>query len=229
MRKWYNAGMKVKQLHGWDLNYGQARELQKKLAAKVKFSAIKKPIKLIAGLDCAFGKKTEKEIITCAAVVLSWPELEVVETVKCSGELKFPYVPGLLSFREGPVCLETVEKLQTKPDVFMIDGQGIAHQRRLGLAAHLGLFFDKPTIGCAKSRLTGTFEPVGIEKGNYSWLKDGNEIIGAVTRTRTNVKPIFVSVGHKCLLTDAIELVLSCSVKYRLPEPTRLADKLSRS
>jgi deoxyribonuclease V len=150
--------------------------------------------------------------------------------VSASRKVTFPYIPGLLSFREAPVCLAAVEKLQTQPDVFIIDGQGIAHPRRLGLATHLGLFLDKPTIGCAKSRLTGTFQEPPLEKGAYSLLKDEMrkkstepEVIGAVVRTRTNVKPVFVSVGHKCLLEDAIRVVLDCAVRYRLPEPTRLA------
>jgi deoxyribonuclease V len=139
----------------------------------------------------------------------------------------------LLSFREAPVCIAAVEKLKSKPDVFIIDGQGIAHPRRLGLAAHLGLFFDKPTIGCAKSRLTGVYEEPDLQKGSHALLmgkKDRSseeyEAIGAVLRTRTNVKPVFVSVGNKCLLQDAIDITLACAVKYKLPEPTRLAHQL---
>ncbi|GAH62312.1 unnamed protein product, partial [marine sediment metagenome] len=128
--------------------------------------------------------------------------------------------------REAPVCIAAVEKLKLKPDVFIIDGQGIAHPRRLGLASHLGLFFDKPTIGCAKSRLTGQFEEPPPKKGTYSLLKDKDEVVGAVVRTRTNVEPVFVSVGNKCSLEDAIEVTLSCTTKYRLPEPTRLAHQL---
>jgi len=151
---------------------------------------------------------------------------ETVETTHAIRNLSFPYIPGLLSFREAPVCIAAVEKLKLKPDVFIIDGQGIAHPRRLGLASHLGLFFDKPTIGCAKSRLTGQFEEPPLEKGTYSLLKDKDEVIGAVVRTRTNVEPVFVSVGNKCSLEDAIEVTLSCTTKYRLPEPTRLAHQL---
>ena len=141
-------------------------------------------------------------------------------------KLTFPYIPGLLSFREAPACIAAVEKLKVEPDVFVIDGQGIAHPRRLGLATHLGLFFDKPTIGCAKSRLTGYFENPPLEKGAYSLLKDKDEVIGAVVRTRTNVKPVFISVGNKCRLDDAIKITLDCTTKYRLPEPTRLAHQL---
>ena len=152
---------------------------------------------------------------------------KIVETRQARRKVVFPYIPGLLSFREGPVCIEAVKTLKCEPDVFIIDGQGIAHPRRLGLAAHLGLFFDKPTIGCAKSRLTGNFEEPSLEKGAYSPLKDKQEIVGAVVRTRTNVKPVFVSVGNKCLLKEAIEITLGCTTKYRLPEPTRLAHHLA--
>jgi deoxyribonuclease V len=218
----------MKKLHSWNLSYGRARELQADLACKVEFTRLKKSPKLIAGLDCAFSKDGER--IFAVVVVLRRPQFEIVEMESSSRKVTFPYIPGLLSFREAPVCLAAVEKLQNQPDVFIIDGQGIAHPRRLGLAAHLGLFMDQPTIGCAKSRLTGTYEEPPLEKGAYSLLKDEKtkqntqpEIIGAVVRTRTNVKPVFVSVGHKCLLEDAIKVVLNSTVKYRLPEPTRLA------
>jgi len=218
----------MKKLHSWNLSYSRAREVQADLACKVQFTPLKESPKLLAGIDCAFSKDGER--ILAVVVVLRPPQFELVETVSALRKVTFPYIPGLLSFREAPICLAAVEKLQNQPDVFIIDGQGIAHPRRLGLAAHLGLFLDQPTIGCAKSRLTGTYEEPPLEKGGYSLLKDEkrkqntqSEIIGAVVRTRTNVKPVFVSVGHKCLLEDAIRVVLDCAVKYRLPEPTRLA------
>jgi len=218
----------MKKLHSWNLSYSQARKLQTELSGKVQFTPLKKKPQLIAGLDCAFSK--DGESIFAAVVLLRLPQFELVETVIASRKVTFPYIPGLLSFREAPVCLAAVEKLQRQPDVFIIDGQGIAHPRRLGLAAHLGLFLDKPTIGCAKSRLIGNYEEPSLEKGASSPLKDEkgkqntkSEIIGAVLRTRKNVKPVFVSVGHKCRLEDAVRVVLDCAVKYRLPEPTRLA------
>jgi deoxyribonuclease V len=221
----------MKKLHSWNLSYSQARECQKELASKLRFTPLKKPPELIAGIDCAFSKGGGK--IVAAVVVLGMPDFAPIETVSAVRKVTFPYIPGLLSFRESPVCIAAVEKLKSKPDVFMIDGQGIAHPRRLGLAAHLGLFFDKPTIGCAKSRLVGVYEEPGLEKGAHALLKDKKgatstqyETIGAVLRTRTNVKPVFVSVGNKCLLKDAIEITLACAVKYRLPEPTRLAHQL---
>ena len=211
----------MKKLHSWNLSYSDARDLQESLASKVKFIPLKKQPKLIAGIDCAFSKDGKK--IIAAVVVLKLPDFVPVETTSALRKVTFPYIPGLLSFREAPVCIAAVEKLKTKPDLFIIDGQGIAHPRRLGLATHLGLFFDKPTIGCAKSRLTGTFEEPPVQKGTHNPLKDRGQVIGAVIRTRTNVKPVFVSVGNKCLLKDAIKITLSCAVKYRLPEPTRLA------
>ena len=220
--------MQMKTLHRWDLSYSQARDLQVDLAQKVQFTPIKKNPRMIAGLDCAFSKDGQR--ILAAVVVLRLPEFELVETVSAVRDMSFPYIPGLLSFREAPVCLDAAEKMRTNPDVFIIDGQGIAHPRRLGLAAHLGLFFNKPTVGCAKSRLTGVYQEPPSEKGAYSLLRDKrskqqkpSEVIGAVVRTRANVKPVFVSVGHKCLLDDAINITLACAIKYRLPEPTRLA------
>ncbi len=228
--------MQTRKLHKWNLSYSQAIEQQKRLAGQVKHIKLKNRPKTIAGLDCAFSKDGQK--IIAVVVVLRPPEFEPVETASATRKVTFPYIPGLLSIREAPVCIAAVEKLRNEPDLFIIDGQGIAHPRRLGLAAHLGLFFDKPTIGCAKSRLTGRFEEPLLEKGSYSLLKykkgktsheprtTRDEVIGAVVRTRTNVKPVFVSVGNKCLLKDAIEIVLACAIKYRLPEPTRQAHQL---
>jgi len=231
----------MKKLHNWNLSYPQARDLQEQLACRVRHTAVKKMPKTVAGIDCAFSKDGKR--IFAAVVVLRLPDLETVETTSASGKVTFPYIPGLLSFREAPVCIAAVEKLRKQPDVFIIDGQGIAHPRRLGLAAHLGLFFDKPTIGCAKSRLIGQFQEPPLQKGAYALLTDRKtpeqntqydarntqyQTIGAVLRTRTNVKPIFVSVGHKCRLEDAVEITLACTTKYRLPEPTRLAHQLAR-
>jgi len=224
----------MRDLHEWNLSFAEARRLQVQLAGAVQFVPLEREPQFIAGLDCAFSKDGRR--IFAAAVVLkvtgSRPSragppdsftLDLVETVSATQETKFPYIPGLLSFREAPACLEAVRKLTTEPDLFMIDGQGVAHPRRLGLASHLGLFLDKPTIGCAKSRLIGTFEEPSSDRGAYSLLRDGGEVIGAVVRTRSRVKPIFVSVGHRCTLEDAIRLTLACATRYRIPEPTRLA------
>lgn len=230
--------------HEWNLSYAEARRLQTELAGRVEFVPLRQRPGLVAGLDCAFsgdGKRIFAAVVVlkvCSPAALGWEtitpggggatlppafEFEHVETVTAEQETWFPYIPGLLSFREAPVCLEAVEKLARQPDLFVIDGQGVAHPRRLGLAAHLGLFFDKPTIGCAKSRLIGTHEDPGVEKGAYSFLCDGREVIGAVVRTRARIKPVFVSVGNKCTLEDAIRITLACATRYRIPEPTRLA------
>lgn len=216
--------MKTKKLHTWNLSYQQARELQEVLAKKVRICSLPKEPRLVAGIDCAFSGDGQR--VVAGVVVLRMADFEVVETKSAVRKVTMPYIPGLLSFREAPACIAAVEKLKSTPDVFIIDGQGIAHPRRLGLAAHLGLCFDIPTVGCAKSRLFGQYREPARQKGSYSWLKDKGEIIGAVVRTRTNVKPLFVSVGHKCSLQDAIRITLACAVKYRLPEPTRLGHQL---
>jgi deoxyribonuclease V len=175
-------------------------------------------------MDCAFTADG-RTVVACAVVLerTAGGKPAVAETRTARRPVRFPYVPGLLSFREAPACLAAAAKLARRPDVFMIDGQGIAHPRRLGLACHLGLFLDSPTIGCAKSRLVGDYRPPGTEKGSRSRLADRGAVIGAVVRTRANVKPVFVSVGHRCSLDDAVRIVLEWTTRYRLPEPTRLA------
>jgi deoxyribonuclease V len=221
----------MRHLHDWELSYAEARRVQVELAGRVEVVPLEKEPEVIAGLDCAFsrdGKRTFAAAVVLRVIGLHGGqpgrfELEPVETATAQQETRFPYIPGLLSFREAPVCLGAVAKLTRQPDLFMIDGQGVAHPRRLGLASHLGLFFDKPTIGCAKSRLIGKFEEPDAEKGAWSPLRDGKETVGAVVRTRSRVKPVFVSVGHKCTLEDAIRITLACTTRYRIPEPTRLA------
>jgi len=213
--------MKPIKLHEWDLSYKEAIEIQRRLASQVRFIAIKKKPKIIAGLDCAFSHDGKR--IFAAAVVIDTSDFSIIETTTASRKVGFPYIPGLLSFREAPACIDAIEKLKNTPDVFIVDGQGIAHPRRLGIASHIGLLIDKPTIGCAKSRLIGTFEEPGSKKGSHNPLMDSGEEIGAILRTRTDVKPVYVSVGHNCSLDDAISIVLGCTTKYRLPEPSRLA------
>ena len=218
--------MKIKKLHNWNISYRDARQLQKTLAARVKFSAMRKQPVVFAGVDCALSRDRQKIIACVVALKMVKGQFELLETRSAAQKVPIPYIPGLLSFREAPACIAAVEKLTSSVDVFIIDGQGIAHPRRLGLAAHLGLFFDRPTIGCAKSRLIGTFEQPDLIKGNFTDLKDRGETIGSVVRTRDNVKPVYVSVGHKCLLKDAVRIVLDCAIKYRLPEPTRMAHSM---
>ncbi len=177
--------------------------------------------RFIAGVDISGGKA--QGMATAAAVVLNYPELKVVETKVARGKLDFLYIPGLLSFRESPLILAACEKLTVTPDLILVDGQGIAHPRRLGLASHLGLFLNTPTIGCAKSLLCGQHEEPGVESGSYAEVLDRGETIGAALRTKLGVKPIYVSIGHKVDLQTAIYWAMNCCRGHRLPEPTRLA------
>ncbi len=213
--------MIIKSLHSWNLDYTSARKLQTDLAGQVRQVPFPGPVNTVAGVDCAFS--CDKTRIAAVVTVLRLPDFEWIERTDCVLPVRFPYIPGLLSFREAPVCLAAAEKLQTTPDVFLIDGQGLAHPRRLGIASHLGLFLGRPTIGCAKSRLIGDYDDPPAARGSSSPLKDGDETIGAVLRTKTAVKPVFVSVGHLCTLDDAIRITLACCTRFRLPEPSRRA------
>jgi len=217
----YNRIMKVFNLHGWQVSTAEARELQLRLASKVSRTDELTGPRFIAGVDISVDRIRDEA--RGAVVVLSYPELRVVETRVVEGRVDFPYVPGLLTFREAPLTLAAFERLNTAPDLILFDGQGIAHPRRLGLAAHLGLFLDTPTIGCAKSRLCGSHQIPGQEAGSYAELVDGDEIIGAALRTKLGTKPVYVSIGHKVSLESAIHWVTRCCRGYRLPEPTRLA------
>lgn len=213
--------MKVERLHNWQLNIDQALEMQRRLQARVSLSGRVISPRFIAGVDISAGKA--QGMAQAAIVVLSYPELKLVETAVAQGELDFPYIPGLLSFRESPLILAACRKLSVTPELILVDGQGVAHPRRIGLACHLGLFLDVPTIGCAKSRLCGSHRLPGDKPGSYAKLVDRGETIGVALRTRLGVKPVYVSTGHKIDLENAIYWVLECLKGYRLPEPTRLA------
>jgi len=215
------GSVKVESLHSWQVSITQALEMQQKLAAQVsKRSEVNTP-RFIAGVDISTGKG--EGVATAAVVVLNYPELRVIETKVARGKLELPYIPGLLSFRESPLTLAACQKLTTTPDLILVDGQGIAHPQRLGLASHLGLFLNTPTIGCAKSLLCGSHETPETEPGNYTEVVDRGEIIGAALRTKLRVKPVYVSIGHKVDLQTAVQWVMNCCRGYRLPEPTRLA------
>ena len=215
------GSVEVRRLHSWQLSPTQAFDIQQRLAAQVSRSGEVAAPRFIAGVDIAVGRG--QGMATGAAVVLSYPELKLVETKLVNGKLDFPYIPGLLSFRESPLILAACERLTITPDLILVDGQGIAHPRRIGLASHLGLFLDAPTIGCAKSRLCGRHEEPGDKPGSYAEVVDEGETIGVALRTRFGVKPLYVSIGHKVDLQAAIYWVLECCCGYRLPEPTRLA------
>ena len=213
--------MKVTQLHDWAVSVTQALEMQLSLVARVsRVSEITVP-RLIAGVDISTSKMSE--MATGAVVVISYPELKLVAMEVVSEELGFPYIPGLLSFREAPLILAAFEKLTVTPDLVLVDGQGIVHPLRIGLASHLGLFLDKSMIGCAKSCLCGRHQVPGDDPGSYAELVDGSEIIGAALRTRCGVKSVYVSVGHKVDLPMVIHWVLACCRGCRLPESTQLA------
>jgi deoxyribonuclease V len=213
--------MEISPLHAWDLSPAQARELQTRLANKItRTSAGHIPVS-VAGIDVSVSRWAGTG--RAAIVVLDYPSLNLIDTSVYEGNITFPYVPGLLSFREAPLITEAWKRLSVKPDLAMVDGQGIAHPRRLGIASHLGLLFDLPTIGCAKSRLIGSHDSLSEKAGSHTPLTDQGEIIGAVVRTRRGVKPLYVSTGHKIDLATSIDLVLNCCRGYRLPEPTRMA------
>jgi len=211
----------VPALHSWDLGPAEARALQGDLAARVDSVRPLPPCQTVAGADVSFNRWGPT--LYAAVVVLDARTLDVIDRAGAVAEARFPYVPGLLSFREAPAVIEAFGKLSVRPDVLICDGQGVAHPRRFGLACHLGLWLDVPTIGCAKSRLFGKYLEPGPERGDWSPLTDGDETIGAVLRARSRAKPLFVSPGHRCDLRGAIATVLASSRKYRLPITTRLA------
>jgi len=224
----YNPRVEIAPLHPWDLTPREAMRLQTELASRVIRTGApdNASMRTVLGCDVAFDRRHGRGV--AAIVALAWPSLEVLEEVTAEAPVRFPYVPGLLSFRETPVLLAAFERLHARPDLVMIDGHGFAHPRRFGFACHVGLLLDAPTLGIAKSRLTGASGPLRSERGARTDLIDDGEVIGAVVRTRQGVRPIFVSVGHRVSLAAAERLALEATRGYRLPEPARLADALSR-
>lgn len=213
--------MRAKKLHRWDLGYKEAVAVQGQLAKQTRLTPLLRPVQAVAGADVSYARQGHR--LYGAVLVFTLPDLGLAEQAFASGTTRFPYIPGLLSFREGPVLIRAFRKIRTKPDVIMFDGQGIAHPRRLGLACHMGLLLDSPTIGCAKTRLLGNHGPLPATRGSSVQLTEGGRVVGRVVRTREGVKPVFVSPGHAVTLDDATSLVLECCRKYRLPEPIRQA------
>jgi deoxyribonuclease V len=212
------------QLHQWDVTPKEAIEIQQRLRSMVGVAGLDKEPRFVAGCDISFDKGSD--VVYAGIVVLELPALAEVGRSTTIAQAKFPYIPGLLSFRESPPLLEAWEKLETQPDLVMIDGQGYAHPRRFGIASHFGVLIDLPTVGCAKTVLVGKYEEPDAKAGSYSPLIDREELIGAALRTQDGVNPVFVSVGHRINLETAIEVVLRCTKDYRIPEPTRQAHLL---
>ena len=225
--------------HSWQVTPAQAIQLQQQIRTRVIERPLNRPIRLVAGVDAAISSRKDKIV---AAVVLlrthqpwiagrlntSGQYLETLEQQHVWGNLSFPYIPGLLSFREAPVVLQALEKLRHRPDLVILDAQGQAHPRKAGLASHVGVITGLPCVGCAKSRLTGRHSEPGPEKGSCADLLDNQgQVIGRVLRTRRSVKPVYVSVGHLVSLDEAAQLVLAMTSRFRLPEPTRLAHLLA--
>jgi deoxyribonuclease V len=217
----YNQGMQIANRHSWNVTPARAIEIQKELAGEVSRAGNITNPRLIAGVDISVNRLTKTG--TGAVVVLSYPTLEIAEIKVVTDRINFPYVPGLLSFREMPFLLKAFEEVERVPDLVLVDGQGLAHPRRVGLASHLGLWLGLPTIGCAKSRLCGEHKIPPLEAGSSVELVDNGEVIGAVLRTRTGVNPLYISIGHMIDLPSAVNWVTACCRGYRLPEPTRLA------
>ncbi len=209
----------------WRISTAEAREIQLALRDRVITEDCLTTVRWVAGVDVGFEDRGA--YARAAAVILRFPELELHETAIARRKTEFPYVPGFLSFREAPVVMAALQRLKQVPDLVLCDGQGYAHPRRFGLACHLGVMSDLPTIGVAKSRLIGTHAAVPKRRGSRRPLVDQGEVIGAVLRTRTGVSPVFVSVGHRISLDTALDYVLACCTKYRLPETTRAAHRLA--
>jgi deoxyribonuclease V len=209
--------------HSWNVAPREAIEIQKRLRTQVNLQDELGNVDYVAGVDVGF--EDDGKVTRAAIAVLGFPELNLFETSIARCKTTFPYVPGLLSFRELPAVLKAMEQLKQTPDIWLCDGQGYAHPRRFGIACHLGVLTGIPSIGVGKSRLLGTHQPVANQRGAWQPLLDNDEIIGAVLRTRVNVKPVYISVGHRICLESAIDYVMRCTNRYKLPETTRQAHK----
>ena len=220
-----SLSLKLAIQHAWDLNPSAAIALQQQLREQVITDDQLGNVKRVAGVDVGF--RAQGTITRAAIAVLSYPELKLVDSAIAETPTSFPYVPGLLSFRELPTVLATLAKLKQLPDLWLCDGQGIAHPRRFGIASHLGVLTDMPAIGVGKTRLCGCYGDVPANKGGWVPLIDKNETIGAVLRSREQVKPVFISTGHRISLATAIDYVMACTTRFKLPETTRHAHRLA--
>jgi len=215
------VGMKIKLLHPWKVSPRRAIQIQNALRKKIRLHRPSGSWKRIAAADVSYSRMDNR--LFGAILVFSYPELGLLESASARGQASFPYIPGLLTFREAPILIRAFSQLKTKPELVLVDGQGIAHPRSMGIAAHLGLIFDLPTIGCAKSRLIGEDEEPPADQGSSALLIEKGRIVGMIVRTRTGVKPVYVSPGHKIDLATSVKIVLSLCRGYRIPEPLRQA------
>src|SRR3990167_8090891 len=222
--------MQYKNLHKWNVSPAEAIDIQKDLRKRIVVShqpSAFKNVRYIAGVDISCNRLSP--LGYAVVVVMTFSDLTIVEEKRVEAEIKFPYIPGLLAFREAPILLKAFEKLTIEPALIIFDGQGIAHPRGMGIASHLGIILNKPTIGCAKSKLFGTYKEPGKNEGDFSYLyspQEADNVIGAVVRTKSNTKPVFISIGHKIDLPTSIKFILACRRGYRIPEPTRIAHNL---
>lgn len=207
----------------WPDNIEEARKIQERFSGRVRLTPLRRPLRTVAGVDASFR---DRETIA-AVVVFDYKGLWMIDKSCYVTETVFPYIPGYLSFREGPAIISAVKGLGYTPDILIFDGQGIAHPRRFGIASHMGVMLGRPSIGCAKSRLVGEYREPAYERGSWESLRYNGEDVGAVLRTRSGVKPLFVSPGHLITTEDAIRVILHCTGRYRLPEPIRMADRLA--
>jgi deoxyribonuclease V len=215
----------MKPLHSWDVSVEQAIRVQETFRERIILKRTFSKVRTIGGGDVAYSRNAN--LLFGAIVVLSFPYMEILDMARTDGKIPFPYIPGLLSFREGPILIKTFQRLKLKPDVMIFDGQGIAHPRGMGLASHMGLWLDLPSIGCAKSPLLDEFISPGPLKGSFEWIRKEGEKVGAVLRSKENVKPLFVSSGHRIDLSTSIQLILESCKGYRFPEPLRKAHQLA--
>jgi deoxyribonuclease V len=218
---WQDSGVDALTLHPWRVSYRQAVAIQESLGGRLRLEPLRRSVSLVAGADVAYSRATHR--MYAAVVVVRLPSLEIVETARSVSRARFPYIPGLFTFREVPPLLRAFRRLEARPDALLFDGHGLAHPRRFGLACHAGLLLQAPSVGCAKSRLVGTHGAVGASRGSTADLVLGGDQVGAVLRTRLGVKPVYVSPGHLVDLPSAVALVLATTGRFRIPEPIRLA------
>jgi deoxyribonuclease V len=216
----------MKSLHAWNVSVEEAIQIQEVLKDRIILKKTFSRVRTIGGGDVAYSKNGN--LLFGAVVVLSFPNMEILDMATADGQIPFPYIPTLLTFREGPILIKTFQRLKIKPDVMIFDGQGIAHPRRMGLASHMGLWLNLPSIGCAKTALLDEFISPGPSKGSYEWIRREGKKVGAVLRTKEKVKPLFVSPGHRIDLLTSIQLLLESCRRFRIPEPLRKAHQATR-